>query len=261
MALRCGKRGMLGVESLTERTIKIDRGRVTRPAYGWTATVHELLRHLRANGFQRVPQPLALVAGSETLTRIPGRSGVDGWRMVVREEGLRSFAGFLREYHEATKGFQPSPGAGWAFHDGPTPPGSVICHGDIGPWNMVWRKGLPVGLVNFDFAGPGDPILDVAYALDYVTPFCDDEEALRWRAYTEPPDRRRRLSVFVEAYGWKGTPSLVDAVIAGQELDIVHVRTLAERDIEPQRTWVQEGMLERLAERVHWTEEHRALFE
>lgn len=205
--------------------------------------------------------PFGIAEGRESLSFIPGRSGSDGWAMVVSEEGLRSLARFLFDYHEATKGFVLPAGLEWAFDDGSQAPGQVICHGDVGPWNVVWCDGSPVGLLDFDFAGPGDPLLDIAYALEYVAPFCDDEEALRWRAYPHPPDRRRRIAMFAEAYGLTSTSGLVDAVIERQQLDIAHVRTLSDRGIEPQRTWVEDGMLDELAERVQWSREHRALLE
>jgi hypothetical protein len=54
---------------------------------------------------------------------------------------------------------------------------------------------------------------------------------------------------------------LVDAVIDRQKLDIYQVRTLAVRGFEPQRSWVRGGVLDRLAERVRWSTEHRSLFE
>jgi aminoglycoside phosphotransferase (APT) family kinase protein len=220
-----------------------------------------LLRYLRAKGFDRVPIPFGVTDGRESLTFIQGQSGSDGWAMVVPEEGLCSLARFLREYHEATKGFVLPAGLRWAFDDVSPSAGQVICHGDVGPWNVVWRDGRPVGLVDFDFAGPGDPLLDVAYTLEYVAPFCDDKEAVRWRAYARPPDRRRRIAVFAEAYGLPSTSGVVDAVIERQQLDIAHVRSLSDRGIEPQRTWVEDGMLGQLMERVRWSREHRSLLE
>lgn len=136
----------------------------------------------------------------------------------------------------------------------------MICHGDFGPWNVVWSDAEPVALLDFDFAGPGDRMLDVAYALEYVAPFCSDEEATRRRAYAAAPDRKRRMSIFAEAYGLTDTSGLVDAVIERQVLDIHHVRSLAARGVDPQRSWVREGQLDALAERVRWSREHRALF-
>jgi aminoglycoside phosphotransferase (APT) family kinase protein len=126
---------------------------------------------------------------------------------------------------------------------------------------VVWNGDEPIGLLDFDFAGPGDRILDVAYALQYAVPFCHDEEAVRWHAYPSPPDRRRRIELLAEAYGLPGTDGLVDAVIERQEIDIFRVRTLAARGFEPQRTWVRGGVLDDLAERVQWARDHRSLLE
>jgi aminoglycoside phosphotransferase (APT) family kinase protein len=244
-----------------DRPIVRDGDRVERPAYPWSPTVHALLRFLRTNGFDGAPEPVDIAEGRETLRWIPGVSGAEGWAKVVPEGGLRAFARFLRRYHDATEGFALSDRSPWAFRSGPAAPGEVICHGDFGPWNVVWRSEAPMGLLDFDFAGPGDRMLDIAYALEYVAPFCPDDEAIRWRAYPAPPDRGSRMSIFAEAYGITDTSGLVDTVIERQELDIHHVRSLAARGFDPQRSWVREGQLEALAERVRWSNEHRALFE
>jgi len=242
--------------------VSVGLDQVVRPAYPWTPTIQALLRYLTANGFDAVPRPIGIADGVETLSFIPGESGPAGWAKIVPDGGLRTFARFLRRYHEATVGFEPpSLRAPWAFRSGGAGPREVICHGDFGPWNVVWHGAEPVGLLDFDFAGPGDPMSDVAYALEYVTPFRDDEESVKWQAYPEPPDRRRRIEIFAEAYGMAGTDGLVDAVIERQRLDIHRVRTLAARGYEPQRTWVREGVLDELANRVRWSQDNRSLFE
>ena len=117
-----------------------------------------------------------------------------------------------------------------------------------------------MGLVDFDFAQPGDALDDVAYALEYVAPFRDDAQAMRWQGFDAPPDRARRISVFAEEYGLASADGLVEAVIRRQERAGVHVRALAERGLEPQRTWVAQGVSEELAERVQWSRDNRALF-
>jgi hypothetical protein len=242
--------------------VSVEGDRVVRQAYPWAPTIHALFRYLTGNGFDAVPNPIGFAGGVETLGFVPGESGSAGWAKVVPESGLRAFARFLRRYHEATVGFEPpSEGAPWAFRSGAAGPSEVICHGDFGPWNVVWRGEEPIALLDFDFAGPGDPMLDVAYALEYAAPFCNDEECVADHAYPEPPDRRRRIEIFAEAYGLSRTGGLVDGVIDRQELDIHHVRTLAARGYEPQRTWVRGGVLDELADRVRWSREHRSLFE
>jgi hypothetical protein len=58
-----------------------------------------------------------------------------------------------------------------------------------------------VELLDLDFAGPGDPMLDVAYAVEYTAPFRSDEVAMRWHKFKTPPGPRHRIAVFAEAYG------------------------------------------------------------
>jgi hypothetical protein len=48
-------------------------------------------------------------------------------------------------------------------------------------------------------------VFDVAYALEYVAPFRDDDTCRRWLAYPRPPDRRGRLELFARAYGLVST--------------------------------------------------------
>lgn len=125
---------------------------------------------------------------------------------------------------------------------------------------MPWDGPVPVGLVDFDFAQPGDALDDVAYALEYTAPFRDDVQAMRWQGFDAPPDRARRIAVFAEEYGLPAVDGLVDAVIRRQEMARVSVRSLADLGLEPQRTWVAEGFGDELAARVRWSRDNRALF-
>jgi aminoglycoside phosphotransferase (APT) family kinase protein len=193
---------------------------------------------------------------------IPGESGAACWPFQAAEPGLRSAARLLRRVHDATLDW-PFYGLPWAFAE--VAPGfegpSVICHGDPGPWNMVWRRGKAVGLLDWDQAHPGHALEDVAYALEYLTPFRDDQEAVRWFGFSEPPDRRRRLEIFVKAYGLDDVTGMVDMVIQRQTLTLRHVQQLADLGVGPQRRWVREGFLDELARRVDWSTSHRHLVE
>jgi hypothetical protein len=234
--------------------VVVEGDRVHRPAGWWTPTVHALLAHLHDVGFDRVPRPLGIVDGREVLSYVAGDSGPDGWLRVVPEAGLRAFARLLRDFHEATRGFVPPEDARWAF---PAAPSDVICHGDFAPWNAAWDGLAPVGLFDFDFAGPAAPLRDVAYALEYVAPFRSDETALRWHGFRVPPDRARRIEVFASAYGLTDVDGLVDAVIDRQRLTIEQMVVFAAAGIEPQVSWVAEGDLD---VHVRWSEANRDLF-
>jgi hypothetical protein len=260
----------VGLEVLTAPVGSSDeRARVTiegqvvaRPAGPWTPAVHALLGHLRRSGLL-VPQPLGVQDRVERLRLIPGESGARSWPHQATESGLRSAARLLRRVHDATQDWPAPANSAWAVTRAPHGFGGprVICHGDPGPWNMIWREGAAVGLLDWDQAHPGHALEDVGYALEYLTPFRSDREAVRWLGFPEPPNRRHRLAGFAQAYGLDGVDGLVDVVIERQRLTIRHVQELADLGVEPQRRWTREGFLDELVRRVEWSSTHRHLVE
>ncbi|KAB8167997.1 phosphotransferase [Streptomyces sp. 3MP-14] len=235
---------------------------VRRPTHPWSPAVHALLGHLAEVAFPYAPRLLGVDAeGREILEHLEGDSGQDGWSRIVDEDGLRAFARLLRDYHRAVADFRPSADLAWCTGVATLRPGEIVCHGDFGPWNVVWRGRRPVGLIDWDYARPAAPLHDIAYALEYAAPFRDDAECLRWLRYAEPPDRRRRIAVFAEGYGLPGTAGLVDAVIAVQEETVALVGRLADQGRQPQVAWVAEGHLDELRARAAWSRAHRRLLE
>ncbi|MFF2375676.1 aminoglycoside phosphotransferase family protein [Streptomyces xiamenensis] len=234
---------------------------VRRPAQPWTPAVHALLRYLEEVGFPYSPRVRGLDdEGREILTYLDGESGPAGWAGVVDDRGLIAFARLLRAYHDAVAGFRLPEGLSWCIGESGLSDGDVVCHGDFGPWNVVWRGADPVGILDWDYARPAERLHDIAYALEYVAPFRDDVECLRWLRYPRPPDRRRRMELFAAAYGLTSTAGLAQAVIDVQERTIEQVRQLAERGIQPQAYWVAAGYLDDLTRRVIWSRAHRHLF-
>ncbi|MET8582217.1 aminoglycoside phosphotransferase family protein [Streptomyces collinus] len=235
---------------------------VHRPVGPWTPAVHGLLRHLEAVGYEQAPRVLGFdEQGREVLTWIDGESGPDGWAKVVNDRGLIAFARLLREYHDAVASYRPPGTTCWSTKTAGPVGDEVICHGDFGPWNVVWCGSQPIGILDWDHALPAQRLHDVGYALEYAAPFRDDGECVRWLCYPQPPDRRRRLEVFAGAYGVTDTAGLVDAVIGVQEEGIDTVRRLAEQGQEPQTTWVAEGHLDELRDRVAWSRANRHLID
>lgn len=182
------------------RPIEVDGDVVRRPAGPWTPTVHAFLRHLRTQGVGDVPEPLGIDGDTETLRWIEGVSGRDGWFAQHAEGGLRSAARLLRRLHTASVGWVPPDDAAWRT---PPVPGDelVLCHGDPGPWNFVWRDDEAVGLIDWDFLHPAPRLDDVAYALRWFAPLRNDDLALQWHHFPEVPDRRARVAAFLDAYG------------------------------------------------------------
>src|SRR3990170_9022199 len=75
-------------------------GLVLRPARPWTATVHALLHHLRAQGLSCVPEPVDVRDGIEGVRRLDGDAGPACWRHQLTEGAVRSAGALLRQIHD-----------------------------------------------------------------------------------------------------------------------------------------------------------------
>lgn len=170
---------------------------VRRPTGHWTPTVHALLNHLEAVGFTGAPASHGRDGqGREILDFLPGQ--VPDYPLpdyAQSDEALLGVGMLLRDYHDATAGFAAPPNASWYFS--PQSPAEVICHGDIAPYNCVFRGGRPVAFIDFDTVHPGPRIWDVAYAAYRFVPL-----AAPHREDDIPPvqEQARRLRLFTDAY-------------------------------------------------------------
>jgi aminoglycoside phosphotransferase (APT) family kinase protein len=248
-------------ESDSLRVVAHDRHVVVRRTGWWSPAVHALLLHLERVGFAESARFLGTDAeGNELLGFIDGVSGLTAWREIVPDAGLRQYASFIRRYHDAVRDYEPPADAEWMTALGPVRPGELVTHGDLGAWNMVWRDGVIVGLLDWDQAGPRPAMHDIAYALDYSVPFRSDEDAIAEIGFPAPPDRAARLRVFAEAYGLESTEGLVDAVIEEQRSTLRATVELAERGLRPHVEWVRDGFVAEQQRRIAWTERNRHRF-
>lgn len=135
----------------------------------------------------------------------------------------------------------------------------VFCHGDVGPWNFIWRDNEAIALIDWDYLHPAPPLDDVAYALRWFAPLRSDVLALEWHHFPEIPDRRHRIQVFLDAYAGLPDFDVVDVVTSRMQRTSQLLSTLADEGKEPQRTWVAEGALEEEAAEIAWVRDHRDL--
>ncbi len=183
--------------------------RVLRPMGQWSPAVHEYLRHLEAAGFDGSPRVLGTEGDREVLTFIDGDVANDplwepghGHRLPPHartEVALRAAAKLIRRLHRATTGFRPAI-TSYRFNPYPPKTGEIISHGDLGPWNTVYRDGKPVAFIDWDAAGPIEPLTDLAEAAWTFVPLAPPEQ-LAEAGFDPLPDLPARLRMFVDAYG------------------------------------------------------------
>lgn len=187
---------------------------VRRPVHPWTPAVHALLRHLEAASFPESPRVRGFdEQGREVLTMIPGKVGnYPTTPEMQTNASLAAVARMLRRYHEAAT---VQPGWGelpWRYRDPDPARWEIICHSDVAPYNIVYREGLPVGLIDFDVAGPGPRMWDIAYAAFRLAPLSSDAGCIGL-GFSEPPDRLGRLALFCDAYGLDDRTGLLEMVV------------------------------------------------
>ncbi|MFF0385088.1 phosphotransferase [Streptomyces sp. NPDC004286] len=174
---------------------------VERPAPRNARALHPYLLALREHGFDAAPAPVALTGdGREQLTFIPGDVALPpfpDWAMT--EAALASVGSLLRRLHEAGAAVPVDTRADWPRDLADPAGGTLLCHNDVCPENVVFRDGRAVALIDFDMAAPGRPLWDVAMTARYWVPMLDPAAA----AALHPAglDAPTRLRVLADGYG------------------------------------------------------------
>ena len=181
---------------------------VRRRAGPWTAAVHALLRFLESERFD-APRVLGMdERGREILAYLPGKTY---WESkdptpdpAFDEKHLVDAARMLRRYHDVVAGFSPPPDARWRL-TAPTAH-ELICHNDWAPWNALFRDGRVAVMLDWDLAGPGSRLWDLANAAYSWSPLISE---IRLFGQAE---RARRLRLFCDSYGLEDRSHVLPAM-------------------------------------------------
>jgi aminoglycoside phosphotransferase (APT) family kinase protein len=127
---------------------------VRRPPEHSSQLMRDVLVHLEDVGFDAAPRWLGRdEQGRDILTFLEGETFSDTRRLTWSDGQLVAAGALLRRYHDAVAGIVLAGGS------------EVVCHGDFGPWNLIWVGGVPRSVIDFDNAHPGPRMEDVGYAL------------------------------------------------------------------------------------------------
>lgn len=218
--------------------------RVIRPTGPWSASVHQLLRHLESRGFDGAPRLCGVDGqGHEALTFIEGEVGHDPLPPALRSDpALAQAMQLMRAYHDATTDFVHAGPAHWQLAQPEDLPVEVVCHNDFAPYNCVYRDGVPIAMIDFDMAAPGSRVWDVAYAMYRFAPLCCPEN-LRVLGWGTEVDVVSRVRLALSAYGLAERSQVIEIVI--RRLTLLHDWTAqaAQTDTAHARRIAEEGDL------------------
>jgi Phosphotransferase enzyme family len=235
---------------------------VLRPSSPHSRSIHAFLRATRSAGFDGAPTPVGIDEdGRERLVFIEGDVPVPPYPDWSQSDtALASIARLLRGLHDAARGFDPD---GHTWEDGLADPagGTLVCHNDVCPENVVFRDGIAIALLDFEFAAPGRPVYDLAHLARLCVPIEDefDQARLGWR----PADRPARLRLVADAYGLDrgGRAELLPAMNdATDRLEAAVRRSVAAGDPVSVELWNRTGGGERYDRRRRWWTGHHDQF-
>jgi hypothetical protein len=235
---------------------------VLRPSSPYSGSIHAFLRAVRQSGFEGVSSPVGIDEdGRERLVFIDGEvplTPYPDWSQS--DSALASIASLLRGLHAAASGFDAR---GFTWNDALADPagGTLVCHNDVEPSNVVFRDGIAFALLDFEFAAPGRPVYDVAHLARLWVPIDDDFDQTRlgWR----PADRPARLRLVADAYGLDrdGRAHLLTAMDdAIDRIEAAVRQSVDDGDLHSIEMWNRTGGSARFDRRRRWWMAHHDQF-
>jgi Ser/Thr protein kinase RdoA (MazF antagonist) len=212
---------------------------VRRPTKESSAFVARLLAHLETSACVWAPRYLGRdEASRDILSYIPGATP-EKWG-YFSDVQLGHAARIIRELHELTRGSDLSDGA-------------VVCHNDPGPNNFVFVEDVPVAIIDFDMACPGEPLEDLGYM------------AWSWCISSNPKRgpvgmQACQVRTLADAYGANQSErqNLLDGIL---ERQLRNVRFWSERLADPSSTPTSPAKMQEVIEwskrEAQYTEAHR----
>ena len=235
---------------------------VLRPSSSHSGSIHAFLRALRQAGFEGAPRPIGVDEdGRERLMFIDGEVPVPPYPdWSQSDSALASIARLLRGLHDAARRFDPQ---GLTWNDALADPagGTIVCHNDVEPSNVVFRDGVAVALLDFEFAAPGRPVYDLAQMARVCVPI--DGEVDRARLGYRPADLPARLRLVADAYGLDrdGRAELLTTMdVAFARIEAAIRRSVDAGNPNAKALWDRTEGGERFDRRRRWWAEHHDQF-
>ncbi|WP_330173915.1 phosphotransferase [Streptomyces sp. NBC_01498] len=201
------------------------------------AYVRQLLTDFEERGWHGAPRFRGVdERGREVLDHIEGLTD-----LPVSDARLVRVAELVREFHDLTAGSSPG---GWH---------QVVCHNDLSPRNTVYAapdggEPLPVALIDWDLAAPGERIHDVA---QLCWRFLDLGPRVPDVAYAA-----RRITLVCDAYGLDDRDGIVRTILWWQDRSWRGIEAAAERGDPAMVELRARGVVDEIRAAYTWVSAH-----
>jgi len=211
--------------------------------------IHKLLKHLENKGYSYAPKFLGIdEKGREILSFIEGEAGNYPLKKYMwSDDVLIEIGKMLRLYHDAVCDF--SFDDSWKSIDNTPKQFEVLCHNDFAMYNIIFNDERPIGIIDFDVAGPGPRLWDMAYTLYTCVPLSrfylsETGEKVNYDSSQHANRIKQRVKLFFESYGEEKVEGYLEMVLLRLEgLCKTMTRKAREGDMAFQKM-IDEGHLE-----------------
>lgn len=174
-------------------------------------SVHALFDYLHERSFSKAPRYLGEDSkGREILSYFDGDAN-NAQLFWTNDTALCDAARLLRQLHDLTVGFPFSDYSWGQCHPDPDQH-EVLCHHDFAPYNIICQNHKITGIIDFDLAGPGPRLRDIAYAAYWMVPLSFGAPEMIDLTEQDIAQSNRRLRLFCATYGVPADDNLLAMV-------------------------------------------------
>lgn len=224
--------------------------------------IHALLKHLDNKGYDYSPKYLGIdEKGREVLSFIEGEAGNYPLKEYMwSDDVLREIAKMLRLYHDSVSDFPFNDS--WQSLDNTPQHAEVLCHNDFAIYNIIFQNERPIGIIDFDVAGPGPRLWDIAYTLYTCVPLSrfyltETGGKIYYDSIRDAHRIKNRVNLFFDSYGKGFEENYIEMVLLRLEgLCNTIRRKASEGDLAFQKM-IDEGHLEHYEKDLKFISEHK----
>ncbi|XQY93759.1 phosphotransferase [Metabacillus sp. HB246100] len=226
-----------------------------------SSKVHSLLKHLENKGYAYSPHYLGIdEKNREILSYIEGEAGHTCKEYMWSNEALTNIAIMLRQYHDSVRDF---PFEGWQSIDHTPKKNEVLCHNDFALYNLIFKDQMPTGIIDFDVAGPGPRIWDIAYTVYTCVPLSRfhyrDGIKLDYDSIGQAANKQEKIRLFFQVYGMTMPDDFKDMILLRLKGLCTTISRKAHEGDQAFQKMISEGHIEHYQKDIafiqnHWNE-------